>query len=222
MHSLSGEMSGWIGKPGQNSRQHLLTGRHSKLLFFGTTQMLEIQNLLWQSSTNLLRNIPAGAFCPSLNLHPLIGSSDRLPIVYWPQTVFFDLKFRRHTPKASIWNFVSLFTFTLQPKGCHLSQESLTLLNKSEMQQNIFSKAVTHILRVPAEHLGCKTLSHQRPLNHWTISATSQMASQRSTGQSTNIWCACSSHLWFRCLLQPQSLLPQIRKFTSQTIGAIR
>ena len=38
---------------------------------------------------------------PSQNLCCLIDSSDRLPIIYWPPTMFVHLKFRRHTLKAS-------------------------------------------------------------------------------------------------------------------------
>ena len=113
------EMSGWIGKPCWNSMQCLLTGRHSKPHFLGTTQMLQNPSLLWQTSTSSLKNIPTGTFHPSLSSHHLTGSSDSLPLVCWPPAVFASLKSRRHIRRASTWSFAGFFTFILWPKRCH-------------------------------------------------------------------------------------------------------
>ena len=73
------EMLEWIGKPYWISRQHLLTGRHSKQLFLGITQILKILNILQPNLTSFLKNIPTVTFHPSLSLQPSIDSSDGLP-----------------------------------------------------------------------------------------------------------------------------------------------
>src|SRR5882724_6993158 len=99
------EILGWIGKPYRNSRQHLLIGRHSKQLFLGITQMHEILNILWLGLTSLLKNIHTRNFYPSRSLQLSTDSSDGSPIIYWPPTMFLNLKSRRPIPRASTQSF---------------------------------------------------------------------------------------------------------------------
>ena len=148
------ETSGLIGKPYRNSRQCLQTGRHSKLLFSRTTQMLWILNLPQQTLTNLLRNIPTGTCYPSLSLHHLIDSSDVLSL---SEFASFNWQFRRLTYRLLASNCVcwlevqKAYTQSIHPELCqlihiylvtkkvsHISGESYTVEQIQDVAEYIF------------------------------------------------------------------------------------
>ena len=96
-------------------------------------------NILQQIWTSLLKNIPTGTSHPSWRLHHLIDSSDRLPIICWPLTMFVCLKFRRHTPKASTWSFDGIICiYLVTEKVPHISGEPYMVEQVREAAEYIF------------------------------------------------------------------------------------